>query len=202
MSVADHIKNEQAGFRCAYIGYEWPHPNMLWKRPETQKMIKRFDLKSVKFHGCKVGLLASTGKPHKKPWMLQTDMPELIKAFAHAQCDHKPVEHEQVRGNVTTKTRFYPKPMCNLIRHAVRKQIGYDMDDPHGYTGVHGYVGNDKDATESDASDESQAAPSVCPCGDIHRRVVENDTYHSNVQHWTDLFTVDKVWIFYSGCPD
>ena len=58
------------------------------------------------------------------------------------------------------------------------------------------------DVSASDASEYSVAVASVCPCGDVHERVTECATYHDSISKWTDLFTVDQVWISDSGCPD
>ena len=85
----------------------------------------------------------------------------------------------------------------------MRKQLGYDVDNP--FTHLQPAVAKqdvEDDASISSDSECSIAAPSVCPCGDVHERVTECDVYHNSSEKWTDLFTVDQVWIFDSGCPD
>ena len=121
--------------------WEWPENNSMWDDFRVKEMLKEFKLKEVRFHGCQVGVRSrnldgTKGKPHKKPWMLQTDTDEIIDRFKSKQCKHKPWEHEPICGRHTKRSEHYPKQMCKHVHEAVREAFSkaalLDNSDPSG----------------------------------------------------------------------
>ena len=210
------------------IAYEWPTGNRLWELPCIKRMVKIYGLKRVAFHGCQVGVTSRRGRPIKKPWDIQTTMLPLVEAFRERRCTHKPHEHDQARGGETSRTAFYPDPMCDLIHMAISNTILLEASDP----GRHTYQISAEDfelaseKAEQLNSRKEQLAPNggpICakeakssaakatgklpPENTPKQGVPVNSKYPESVfalsgarADWISLFDLDNLWIFDSGC--
>ena len=68
------------------IAMEWPKGCKYWKFPRVAAFCRDAKLASVCFDGCAFGVksvaLATKGLPIKKPWRVDTDMPELLETLS------------------------------------------------------------------------------------------------------------------------
>ena len=118
IKLADEVKAMKGK-----IAWEWPDNNSMWKFPKINQLIRRYNLEPVRFHGCAVGCVSKEGRPHKKPWKFVTNIECLRERFKNKKCNHKPGEHEQVRGSHTKKTGYYPDKMTAEVHKAMQDTI-------------------------------------------------------------------------------
>ena len=60
------------------VAIEWPRQCKYWKHEKVRHYLKTYDgIYSVILDGCAFGLVdPRTGEPIKKPWRIDTDVPE------------------------------------------------------------------------------------------------------------------------------
>ena len=89
------------------VAIEWPQNCAYWKWPCVVELCERLGLQKVLFHGCAVGLKSpSKGLPIRKPWRVQSNMPELLEELAKKRCteDH---DHVPCGGSDTKITELH-----------------------------------------------------------------------------------------------
>ncbi len=90
------------------------------------RLIKTFDLKFVKFHGCALNVKSvkpsSFGMRMFKPWKIATDCDEIIHAFQSKLCtrDH---DHAQCRGVDAKKSEDYSYDYVACLHEAFKKHV-------------------------------------------------------------------------------
>ena len=94
-----------------FIALEWPSSCAYLRNKETIACMKH-NLKTVKFHGCMLGVVSrKTQTPIKKPWTIATNCEEIIQEFSKFKCD-KTHEHAPCAGQDTKLTENYSKPFA------------------------------------------------------------------------------------------
>ena len=94
-----------------FIALEWPSSCAYWRNKETVAFMKH-NLKTVKFHGCMLGVVSQkTQTPIKKPWTIATNCEEIIQEFSKFKCD-KTHKHAPCAGQDTKQTENYSKPFA------------------------------------------------------------------------------------------
>ena len=119
-----------------HFAFEWPSSNDWWQRGEIVKMMKDFKMKTVDFHGCRLGARAANGKLTKKPWRLATTSRDLVEEFSELVCDHRfraalnPAEkreHEDhepiIGGKMSALSAFYPLEMAKKAHAVFRRHF-------------------------------------------------------------------------------
>ena len=95
-----------------FIALEWPSGCAYWRNKETIAFMEKHKLKTVKFHGCMLGVVSrKTQTPIKKPWTIATNCEEIIQEFNKFKCD-KTHEHAPCAGQDTKLTENYSKPFA------------------------------------------------------------------------------------------
>ena len=83
MILSDIVLNEIVDGQFVF---EWPFPNDWWQRKEMRKMKKKYNLKDADFDGCRLGSVAETGGPTKKPWRLSTTSQDMVEELNDLKC--------------------------------------------------------------------------------------------------------------------
>ena len=77
--------------------------------------MQTWNLYTVSFDGCAVGVKSSKGKPIKKPWRINTSSPKFCQSFQDKRCKHRRGEHDAASGKETRSTQSYPIKMCHMM---------------------------------------------------------------------------------------
>ena len=107
------------------VAWEWPRNSPLWQHDKVKAFIKEFNLETVLFDGCAFGVCsqcgANRGMPIKKPWRIDTNCPELYRAFQGKMCPgvHKHPQHAPCQGGDTVKTGHYTPSMARNIHREI-----------------------------------------------------------------------------------
>ena len=89
-----------------HICIEWPTACAYWKWECVENLVEMLGLKSVKVHGCALGLKSVVnGMPIKKPWTLKTDVPTIVEELEKYKC---PGDHEHTPVLVRTLNLLNP----------------------------------------------------------------------------------------------
>ena len=105
-----------------HICIECPTACAYWRWKCVENLVEMLGLKSVKVHGCALGLKSVVNSmPIKKPWTLKTDVPTIVEELEKYKCpgDH---EHHPCAGKDTKLTESYTPEMVAVI-HGSFKQF-------------------------------------------------------------------------------
>ena len=105
-----------------HVCIQWPTACAYWKWDCVEKLVEMLGLKTVRVHGCALGLKSVVnGKPIKKPWTLKTDVEDIVVNLEKYKCsnDH---EHHPCAGKDTKLTESYTPEMVAVI-HGSFKQF-------------------------------------------------------------------------------
>ena len=100
---------------------EWPTACAYWKWDCVEKLVEMLGLKTVRVHGCALGLKSVVnGKPIKKPWTLKTDVEDIVENLEKYKCsnDH---EHHPCAGKDTKLTESYTPEMVVVIHKSFKQ---------------------------------------------------------------------------------
>ena len=83
-----------------HVSFEWPKYCAGWLLPELQNFMRSWNIYTVSFDGCAVGVKSSKGRPIKKPLRIITSSPKRFQ-----KCKHRRGEHYTATGKETTWTQ-------------------------------------------------------------------------------------------------
>ena len=99
------------------VAIEWPKSCKYWKFPRVKALCLSAKLQTVCFDGCAFGVKSvapsTKGLPIKKPWRVDTDMPELLETL-NRKCSCV-IPHTPCAGSDTRLTESYTDDMAAAI---------------------------------------------------------------------------------------
>ena len=99
------------------VAIEWPKSCKYWKFPRVKALCLNAKLQTVCFDGCAFGVKSvapsTKGLPIKKPWRVDTDMPELLETL-NRKCSCV-ILHTPCAGSDTRLTESYTDDMAAAI---------------------------------------------------------------------------------------
>jgi len=108
------------------VVFAWPTRCRLWKHRRVKRVVKRFNLKFVGFHGCALGLASthrqSLGGPTQKGQTVATTCQPLIDELSKYQRTHK--THASVTGKEPEGTGKYTPQLAAAVHKAWRIAAG------------------------------------------------------------------------------
>ena len=104
------------------VSFEWPRFCSGWAQRRVIRFIMELDLQEALCDGCAFGLRFEENLVYK-PWRFVTNNKHLAWNLNQHRCTKDHV-HERVEGNITAKTAYYNKNMCECMMHSIfREQL-------------------------------------------------------------------------------
>jgi hypothetical protein len=100
------------------VSKEWPTGILGWQLQEVQDLEEEYDMQKQQFEGCKLGLVARSGKhtgqPLRKAWTMSTNIEVLGEILAQYRCvgRHRCDNHVPIEGEHTNQSGKYPALMA------------------------------------------------------------------------------------------
>ena len=95
------------------ISFEWPPSAGGWKTRAVQKLVEWLEF-YIEFHGCSVGVKATSGEKMLKPFGIATNNSHLARELEKRQCtrDHY---HAPCEGKETTRSGHYTAELARIL---------------------------------------------------------------------------------------